>query len=130
MPLSKPQELFLLAIGETVTKRNLYDLVQYSKVDSSQFWGGADFIIGNTPQQGINWIGTLPAVRAVIIKTRPGSYDEDGWADESKSSYHYSFKARNSVISFEEKANQVLVNQPQHLYPILLFFGVQRRLEV
>ncbi len=121
MELNKPQDLFSLSSGDTVTKRNLFDLVQYSKVESSQFWGGEEFVIGNTPQQGINWIGQLPAVRAVIIKTRPGSYEEDGWADESKINYHYSFKAKNSAISFEEKANRVLVNQPQHLYPILLF---------
>tara|TARA_R110001592_G_C13176197_1_gene750364 strand:+ start:3516 stop:4283 length:768 start_codon:yes stop_codon:yes gene_type:complete len=107
--------------GDIVTKRNLFDLVQYSKVESSPFWGGAEFVIGNTPQQGINWIGQLPAVKAVIIKTRPGSYEEDGWSDESKANYHYSFKARNSVISFQEKANRVLINQPQFLYPIFLF---------
>jgi putative restriction endonuclease len=121
MELIKPQELFSLSAGDTVSKRNLFDLIQYSKVESSTFWGGDDYMIGNTPQQGINWVGQLPAVKAVIIKTRPGSYEEDGWSDESKATYHYSFKARNSVVSFEEKANKVLIGQPQHLYPILLF---------
>ena len=121
MELSRPQDLFSLSTGDTVTKRNLFDLIQYSKVESSQFWAGQEFVIGNTPQQGINWVGQLPAVKAVIIKTRPGSYEEDGWSDESKTSYHYSFKARNSVVSYEEKANKVLINQIQHLYPIFLF---------
>lgn len=121
MELSKPQDLFSLSSGDTVSKRSLFDLIQYSKVESSSFWGGYDYIIGNTPQQGINWIGQLPGVKAVIIKTRPGSYKEDGWSDESRTAYRYSFKARNSVISFEEKANRVLIGQPQHLYPIFLF---------
>ena len=121
MKLSKPQDLFLLSAGDTVAKRNLFDLIQYSKVESSSFWAGEEFVIGNTPQQGINWVGQLPVAKGVIIKTRPGSYKEDGWSDESKTIYRYSFKARNSKISYQEKANQVLISQPQHLYPILLF---------
>jgi putative restriction endonuclease len=121
MELSKPQDLFLISQGDTVTKRNLFDLIQYSKVESSPYWSGQDFTIGNTPQQGINWVGQLPAVKAVIIKTRPGSYEEDGWSDDTKTSYHYSFKARNSIINYKEKANEVLIKQPQHLYPIFLF---------
>jgi hypothetical protein len=88
--LKKPQEIFSLSIGDIISKRNLYDLIQYSKVKSSRYWGGEDYMIGNTPQQGINWIGKLPAVKAVIIKTRPGAYDEDGWSNESKEAYHYS----------------------------------------
>ena len=121
MELKKTQDLFSLSTGDIVTKRNLYDLVQFSKIETSPYWSGAEGIIGNTPQQGINWVGRLPEVQAVIIKTRPGSYDSDGWSDEAKTSYHYSFKARNSEISYTEKANEVLIKQPQHLYPILLF---------
>lgn len=121
MKLNKPQDLYSLSIGETVTKRNLYDLIQYSKVSSSPYWDGPEFVIGNTPQQGINWIGGLPIVKAVIIKTSRGSYKEDGWTDTTKSVYHYSFKARGGKISYKEKANEVLIKQPQHLYPVLLF---------
>lgn len=120
MEIRKPQDLFSLSNGDTITKRNLFDLIQFSKVESSPYWAGSEFVIGNTPQQGINWIGKLPAVKGVIIKTRPGSYAEDGWSD-NKTAYHYSFKARNSKISYREKANEVLIKQPQHLYPILLF---------
>lgn len=90
-------------------------------MESSPYWSGKDSAIGNTPQQGINWIGQTPDVSAVIIKTRHGSYDDDGWSDQEKTSYHYSFKARNGEISYREMANEVLVKQPQHLYPILLF---------
>lgn len=121
MKLIKTQDLFSLSIGDIVTKRNLYDLVQFSKVETSPYWSGTEGIIGNTPQQGINWIGNPPEVQAVIIKALSGSYEDDGWSDEAKTSYHYSFKARNSVISYTEKANEVLIKQPQHLYPIFLF---------
>jgi putative restriction endonuclease len=121
MELLKAQDLFSLSSGDVVTKRNLYDLVQFSKIEASPYWSGTEGIIGNMPQQGINWVGQLPAVKAAIIKTRPGSYRDDGWSDETKTSYHYSFKARNAEISLTEKANEVLVKQPQHLYPIFLF---------
>lgn len=120
MELKKTEDLFSLLTGDIVTKRNLYDLVQFSKVKGSPYWSGTEGVINNTPQQGINWIGHLPEVQAVIIKTRPGSYDDDGWSDDGKSSYHYSFKARKGKISFTEKANEVLVKQPQYLYPIFL----------
>lgn len=121
MELSKSQDLFSLVSGDTVSKRNLFDLIQYSKVDSSSYWSGHEFTIGNTPQQGINWVGNLPSVKAVIIKTRPGSYEGDGWSGDDKSAFHYSFKARNGQVNYNEKANDVLIKQPQHLYPILLF---------
>lgn len=121
MNLQKPQDIFRISIGDTVLKRNLFDLIQFSKVEGSQFWGGHEFSVGNTPQQGINWIGSPPHVQGVVIKTRPGSYELDGWLDESRNSYRYSFKARNSVISYDETANRVLIAQPQHLYPIMLF---------
>lgn len=121
MILQKPQDVFKISIGDRISKKNLFELIQYSKIENSPFWGGADLSIGNTPQQGINWIGSPPHVRGVIIKTRPGSYEHDGWSDEGRNSYRYSFKARNSVVSYHETANRVLISQPQHSYPILLF---------
>jgi putative restriction endonuclease len=78
MQLNKPQDIFRIPVGDTVSKRNLYDLVQYSKVEGSNYWGGADVWIGNTPQQGINWIGPIPYVQGVIIKAATGSYEHDG----------------------------------------------------
>ncbi len=121
MVISKPRELLFLTKDQSVTKRNLFDLIQFSKVRNSSHWDGEENQVGNTPQQGINWIGKLPAVKAVIIKTRPGSYEFDGWVDDDKSSYNYSFKARKDVINLAEKANRVLVDQPLYGYPILLF---------
>ncbi len=125
MELNKPQDIFNLAIGAIITKRNLFDLIQFSKVEFSPNWSGMDYAIGNTPQQGINWIGALPMVKAVIIKKKHrGSYINNGWEDDTKMVYHYSFKARDGFISFKEKANDVLIKQPQHNYPIFLFSEV------
>ncbi|KVK54555.1 hypothetical protein L901_16765 [Agrobacterium sp. D14] len=121
MLLEKPNDIFQISIGDTVSKRNLFDLIQYSKVEGSPFWAGAEFAIGNTPQQGINWIGAAPQIQGVIIKTRPGSYKHDGWVADGRDTYRYSFKARNSLISYAELANRVLILQPQYSYPILLF---------
>ena len=120
MELNITKDLFSLKSGDTVSKRNLFDLIQRSKVTDSEFWSGELNIIRNTPQQGINWVGELPDVKGVIIKTRPNSYEEDGWVSKERDLYQYSFKARNGVISYSEKANQVLICQPQYLYPILL----------
>jgi putative restriction endonuclease len=121
MLLKNTQDLFSIPAGDTVSKRNLYDLIQFSKVVGSDYWSGKDGIIGNTPQQGINWIGQPPQVNGVLIKTRPGSYIDDGWSGEERTNYHYSFKARKGEISSKEIANQVLVGQQQYCYPILLF---------
>ncbi|MFC3716514.1 HNH endonuclease [Luteimonas soli] len=121
MQLHKPSDIFKLSTGETVTKRNLFDLIQLSKVEDSPFWEDRSWLVGNTPQQGINWIGELPGCRAVLIKAKPGSYENDGWAESTRNVYHYSFKARNGTISYTEKANRVLVDQPDYRYPILLF---------
>ena len=125
MVLKKSQDILELKSGNLVTKRNLFDLIQFSKVVDSEYWSGSDNIIGNTPQQGINWIGAFPFVKGVIIKTRKGSYKEDGWKDEDKITYHYSFKAKEGIVSYEEKANKVLIKQPQHLYPIFLFTEIK-----
>lgn len=119
--LKRPQDIFRLVNGDRVTKKNLSDLVQYSKIENSDHWGGRNFIIWNTPQQGINWIGTPPDTKGVILKTRPGSYKGDGWLSDDTASYRYSFKARKSVISYTETANSVLISQPQRLYPVFLF---------
>jgi putative restriction endonuclease len=125
MTLDTTEDLFELKNGDIITKRNLFDLIQFSKVANSQYWSGADNIIGNTPQQGINWIGIFPFVKGVIIKTRKGTYKEDGWNDDDKITYHYSFKAKEGVVSYEEKANSVLIKQPQHLYPVFLFTEIK-----
>lgn len=67
----------------------------------------------------LDW-GPAP-VQGVIIKTRPGTYEHDGWVDQGRNAYRYSFKARNRIVSFHETANRVLITQPQNSYPVLLF---------
>jgi len=119
--LSRPSQLLQLSPSEVVSKRTLFDVIQFSKVPESPHWEGTEWSIANTPQQGINWIGPDGARRAVIIKTKPGAYAEDGWVDESEGRYRYSFKARKGVVSLTETANMVLLQQPEHAYPILLF---------
>ncbi len=121
MKLTKPASLLKLTGGEIVSKRNLFDLIQYSKVEGSDYWEGQEYIIGNTPQQGINWVGVYPSPYAVIIKTRGGAYKLEGWLDSDEITFKYSFKARNGAVNVEEKANQVLIKQPEYGYPILLF---------
>lgn len=121
MILSNSKDIFNIKSGSLISKRNLFDIIQFSKVPESAYYSGPDFVIGNTPQQGINWIGIGKKTQAVIIKTRPGSYEHDGWLDETKSAYTYSFKARKNAISYDEMANTVLLEQPQAGYPILLF---------
>jgi putative restriction endonuclease len=116
-----PKQILSLSTGDKVSKRNLFDVIQFSKIKGSDYWGEDEYIIGNTPQQGINWIGQLPYLKCVIIKTRHGAYEADGWENEQRSSFRYSFKARKGVINFSETANKVLIKQPQYSYPILLF---------
>ncbi len=120
--LKAPVDLFLLTAGDTVTKENLFALIQYSKQPHSEYWGGADLQIANTPQQGINWIGPSPVCRAVIVKTSDrGLYEHDGWQGPARDTYRYSFKKQAGTISYDEKANSVLIHQPQYRYPVLLF---------
>ncbi|EAV7001421.1 restriction endonuclease, partial [Salmonella enterica] len=52
-----PSQLLSLTISDIINKQNLSQLIQKSKKDDSENWEGKDWIIKNTPQQGINWIG-------------------------------------------------------------------------
>jgi putative restriction endonuclease len=121
MKLTSANDLFLLHPGDRVARTNLYQLIQYSKVLESAYWHGEEARVGNTPQQGINWIGSLPACRAVLVKTTNESYVRDGWTDVLRNSYDYSLKARSGKVNRTEKANSVLIQQPQYGYPVLLF---------
>lgn len=119
--LKSALSFYSIQLGQLVSRRNMYDVIQFSKVSSSQYWAGKDCVIGNTPQQGINWIGTFPELRAVIVKTRPGAYGDDGWVDREKGQCRYSLKANKGVINQAEKANLALTRQPEYGYPVLLF---------
>lgn len=122
--LSKVPDLFRLEIGDSVSKGNLFDLIQYSKQENSEYWSGKAYSIGNTPQQGINWIGEFPDLHGVIIKSKSEDYGNDGWQDEKRNLFSYSFKARNGKVNKQEKANRCLIDQSAHGYPVLLFVDV------
>lgn len=119
-------DLLNAPVGSVISKKELYDLIQYSKVKESEYWSGESLIINNTPQQGINWIGSLPALAGVLVKVYSGSYSHDGWVDAERKFYRYSFKARKGVVSFKEKANLSLLNQPEFGYPVLLYSEQKR----
>jgi putative restriction endonuclease len=119
--LESPRDILDLSAGHSISKRNLFDLIQFSKQEGSTYWGGEAHRINNTPQQGINWIGDPPDVKGVIIKARPGSYAHDGWLDAGEEAYRYSFKARKGVVNHDELANRVLIDQPLQFYPVFLF---------
>lgn len=121
MTLNSVHDLLNLGRGEEVLKGNLYDLIRLSKISTSSFWSGEEYIVHNTPQQGINWIGQWPFLRAVIVKTRIGAYGHDGWVDEAGATFRYSFKARSGKIDYKEKANVALIEQPRFSYPVCLF---------
>lgn len=114
-------ELLQLTRGAAIGRRKLSLIIQNSKIVNSDSWRGPEGKINNTPQQGINWIGSPPNCRGVIIKAAKGAYKDDGWTDTLHTHYRYSFKARNKVISYTELANRVLVEQPAYRYPLLLF---------
>lgn len=119
--LNKPSQLLSLSSNTIITKRNLFDLIQFSKQTGSEYFEDEEWKINNTPQQGINWIGNNPELKAVIIKTRKGSYAGDGWRNIEKTVFNYSFKAQKGIINYNDKANKSLINQPTGGYPILLF---------
>ncbi len=121
MGIENSNDLFTLHPGARIPKSELYDLIQYSKVEGSSQWLGEASSIGNTPQQGINWIGSAESPKGVIIKTSPGRYPQDGWIGSAGEYYRYSFKAIKGKVSLQHKPNQVLVQQPRLQYPVFLF---------
>ncbi|QXA51072.1 HNH endonuclease [Enterobacter cancerogenus] len=121
LELNKPSQLLSLTSKTVISKRNLFDLIQFSKQNQTEYYEGDEWKINNTPQQGINWIGNNFDLKAVIIKTRKGSYADDGWRDNEKTVFSYSFKAQQGVINYNDNANKSLINQPIGGYPILLF---------
>jgi putative restriction endonuclease len=112
------KDLFQLKQDSKISKRNLWDLIQYSKVVESEYFCGTENAIGNTPQQGINWVGNAPNHQLVIIKTKEGKYFHDGY--ENNQCFNYSFKSQKGIINENETANKCIIHQKKHHYPILL----------
>ncbi len=112
------KDLLFLKQNSQISKRNLWDLIQFSKVEGSEYFNNIENVIGNTPQQGINWIGKAPFHQLVIIKTKEGKYFHDGY--ENNESFSYSFKSQKGFINKNEIANRCIIDQKKHNYPILL----------
>lgn len=53
LELKKPSQLLELAPNTIITKRNLFDLIQFSKQTESKYFEEDEWKINNTPQQGI-----------------------------------------------------------------------------
>lgn len=115
-----PHDLLLIDAGDEIAKSALYALIVGSKQPGSECWGGPDVRVGNTPMQGINWIGPPDAIKAVIVRSKMGRYDDDGWQGGNGDRFDYAFKARNDRINLSETANRCLIDQPAAGYPVLL----------
>jgi|GEM_PF-799785 len=121
LTLTKTADVFQLSTGQKVSKSNLFHLIKDSKDENSESWSGLENKIANTPQQGINWIGNFPNLGGVIVKSKAELYGSDAWQGEARNKYQYSLKASKGVVKLDEKANQCLINQPLHNYPVFLF---------
>ncbi len=58
--LKSVKDLFFLKQNSKIFKKNLSDLIQFSKIENSEYFTTLEDSIRNTPQQGINWVGTSP----------------------------------------------------------------------
>jgi hypothetical protein len=110
--------------GDTISTSDLSILIKNSKEPNSDNWTGEDYIINNTPQKGINWIGNDKRPLAVITKTNLGRYAED---NNGKT---YAFEAEKGKVNKAIKTNQVLINQPKYNYPILYFIKKRRKIYI
>jgi putative restriction endonuclease len=63
--------------GQSILKVVFFNLIVCSKDRNSENWGGEEYVINNTPQQGINWIDSTYKTLAVILKSKEGKYAED-----------------------------------------------------
>ena len=108
--LDSKDDMFKLKTGDQFTRSNRRAL----------FTGPQ---IGNTYQRGINWIGTPPNFKLVIVKSKLKEY-EDRWL-YNPSLYLYYLRidhkfTSNSYINYSSKENQSLLNQNTHNAPVLL----------
>jgi putative restriction endonuclease len=112
-------DILQMNTGDTISKPEMKKLITESKKPSSvEYWQGDEYIINDTYQKGINWIGDITNPKAVIIKSRPGKYIEDSHVEGE---IFYAFQARNQRIDKEWDANKVLIQSKEQKYPLLYF---------
>ncbi len=105
--------------------KDLYDLKrgdQFTKFDRKLLFTGKQ--VGNTYQKGINWIGELPQLDLVIIKSSSKEY-EDRWIDKEENIYLYYLMiekrgTKRARINYNSKENRALLEQKTHGANILL----------
>jgi putative restriction endonuclease len=118
--LLSANDLIELRDGSTIPAQLLYDSIVQSKRPGSSNWTGLPGRIGNTPQQGINWVGEPQSIRAVLIKWNEGAYPLDGWVSGQQPRFRYSLKQQKGRVRRKEVANMALLQQPRLGYPIVL----------
>ena len=72
-PLKKINDLYNLSEGD-----------QFTAADRKALFTGTK--VGNTYQKGINWIGNLPNLDLIILRSSPKEYG-DRWLDHKKNRY-------------------------------------------
>ena len=104
------------------------DLV--SKSDRFKLFTGPE--VGNTPQKGINWLGSSPDYLYVITRCALHSGYSDKWIDASKKIFLYYLMINDrgtpsAKINYDAKENQALLKQSEHGAPIILMIDVDKK---
>lgn len=133
MPVNTVIDLLNITKGNSIDLQNYYDLIIKSKQKKWEFYNH-ELIIGNTPQQGINWIGpkltnqTYNLLKAVLVRAMNNNNYNDGLRENGK--YAYCFRLDNGNINYQIKPNMVLLQQQRFQYPIYLFIESPNRNEL
>ena len=93
------------------------------KSDRSELFTGPS--VGNTPQKGINWLGTPPDYLQVIVRCEKRSGYSDRYLPESDELFLYYLMVKNrgkssASINYDSKENRALLDQAEHGAPVLL----------
>lgn len=118
----KVSDLLRLPTGTKIPRGSFQRLVEESKNRLKEYFEGEDWFIGNTPQQGINWIkGKDGHLKAAIVKITGKSYNDQFIKDQEELYYH--LKANKGIVNRNESANRALIEQPNYGYPVLVLDG-------
>ena len=101
---------------------NLNEGDQFTAADRKALFTGTK--VGNTYQKGINWIGNLPNLDLVILRSSPKEYG-DRWLDHKKNRYLYYLMIEHrdtsyANINYNSKENRALLDYGLHDAKILL----------
>jgi predicted HNH restriction endonuclease len=122
--LMTAMDILQMNTGDTISKPEMKKVITESKIPSSKYWQGEEYIINDTYQKGINWIGNISDPKAVIIKSKPGKYIEDS---HKTGEVFYAFQARRNkstqiqTVDKSWDANRALIQSKEQKYPLLYF---------